>query len=310
MRKYVEYCLTLIRLFNAANDLRQLPLDIDDSLLTESGVHGKPRTSVDEAPTCMSNSLHVMRLRRIWARIHTCVYSTRALGDVDDTTRQIHITQIRADLEEWRESAPNPPPRSGNLLSIFSTREWYDLNYSGTILHLYQTQLSEDTQSSGSIFMDCMQASSTVCRLYRRQYVGTSIKHTWGTLHCLFLAGLTYLHCIWTSPAVRESTNHTEVNKTCTDCIMVLVVIAESWEDAAPYRDIFETLASRTMSMIMGTNHDHPPLPASPALSDDSDREAVTRWIADIDNQGMLSGFDELLSGFLNHSTPDGMPHG
>lgn len=255
----------------------------------------------------MSNAIHVIRLRRIWARIHACAYSSMALGGVDDDTRRSHIAQLRSDLEQWRATAPEPPPRSGNTLSIFSTQAWYDLNYSGTILQLYREQLAEGKQSPDDIFIDCMQAASTVCRLYRRHYVGTSIKHTWGTLHCIFLAGLTYLHCLWTSPTACESVQHHEVSKTCTDCTMVLVVIAQGWEGAAPYRDIFEVLASRTMSMIVTRNCQHRQLPTTPALSDTSDREAVTRWIADIDDMGMLDGFDGLLSGFMDDFTPYGV---
>ncbi|KAL6408572.1 hypothetical protein AUP68_08432 [Ilyonectria robusta] len=180
-------------------------MDIEDESISDTGPPSSPRNPVDIAPTSMSNAIHVIRLRNIWARIHACVYSANAFGHVDDVTKHSHVAQLRADLEEWLRAAPQCPPRAGRTLSIFSTRAWYDLNYSGTILYLYRAQLAEDKDTPDNIFMDCMQAASNVCHIYRRQYIGTSIKYTWATLHCLFLAGLTYLHCLWTSTAVVEA---------------------------------------------------------------------------------------------------------
>lgn len=280
--------------------LLQLPLDIDDASITKSGINGTSRISYNQPATSMSNAIHVIALRRIWARIHTCVYSRSELGDVDDTTRQAHVAQLRSDLDEWLATAPEPSARQGTRLSIFSTKAWYNLNYSGTILQLYRGQLAEHKGTPDEVFIDCVRAASNVCQLYRRQYIGTTIKYTWGTLHFLFLAGLTYLHCLWTSPAACASVTHGEVSKTCTDCTMVLVVIAEGWESASPYRDIFEVLASRTLSMIVSRAIGPQLPPATPALSDSSDREAVTQWIADINDNNILAGFDDLLAGFVD----------
>ncbi|KAM0324310.1 hypothetical protein ACHAQA_008087 [Verticillium albo-atrum] len=249
----------------------------------------------------MTNAIHVIRLRRIWARIHASAYTANMLSGEG---KQSYITQLRGDLEQWLRDAPQCPPRTGATLSIFCTRDWYEVNYSGTILQLYRTRLAEDGgTTTHDVFMDCMKAASTVCRIYRRQYIGTAIKYTWATLHCIFLAGLTYLHCLWTSPAVREAVPHNEIIKTCTDCTMVLVAIAEGWCRAAPYRDIFETLASRTMSMVLGGK------PAARANvqaadADSAERDILADWMADVDNMGMFDGFDDLLSGFLDDFAP------
>ncbi|KAJ5273302.1 hypothetical protein N7478_008427 [Penicillium angulare] len=245
----------------------ELPLDINDSQISILGIQGTPRTSADGVPTVMSNAIHVMRLRQIWARIHTLVCSADASQHTNWETHRASFIQLRADLDQWRATAPEPPPRHGQRLSIFSTRAWYELNYSGSILNLYRSQLAEDKNTPDNIFIDCMEAASFVCREYRRQYVGTNIKPTWSTLH----------------------------------------LIAEAWDGAAPYRDIFEVLASHTMSMIVSRSMQSQPLPDGPTLADASEREAVTRWISNIDDTGMLNVFDDLLAGFVGDFGPYGM---
>ncbi|KAL6408571.1 hypothetical protein AUP68_08431 [Ilyonectria robusta] len=85
---------------------------------------------------------------------------------------------------------------------------------------------------------------------------------------------------------------------------MVLVAIAEGWEGAAPYRDMFEALASHTMAMIANRKAATQEIPQTPALLDISEQDALAGWIAEIDSMGMLDGFDGLLSGFMDDFTP------
>lgn len=290
----------------------KLPMDIDDSSLSLTGVHGSPRSGSSGAPTSMSNAIHVIRLRRLWARMHASACSASAPADTEGSARPSDTTtaQLRADLEEWLRTAPQSPPRAGATLSIFATKEWYECNYSHTILQLYRVRLAEDKgATTHGIFMDCVAAASSLCHAYRRLYIGTQVKYTWATLHCVFLAGLTYLHCLWTSAAAREEVSRDEVVRTCTDCTMVLVAIAEGWGAAAPYRDIFETLASRTMSMVLsgmmpaGQQRSNEQ-PAGGGTADSPQRDVLADWMADFDSAGMLSGFDDLLSGFMNDFAP------
>lgn len=282
----LKYVVSRLVTIHSAHDCYKLPMDIDDDALSEAGLHSSPRTSLDDPPTSMSNAIHVIRLRRIWARMHA---STNRLDDG-------YISQLRVDLDEWLRTAPQLLSRPA-ALSIFCTGDWYDVNYSGTILQLYRCQLAKDNgAATQELFMECIKAASNVCRIYRRQYIGTSIKYTWATLHCIFLAGLTYLHCLWTSRSARDAIPHAEVIKTCTDCTMVLVAIAEGWNIAAPYRDIFEALASRTMSMVLSGKPAAQVTSQATDVSDDVERDALVDWMADIDG----NGFDDLLSGFMD----------
>ncbi|KAH6989672.1 fungal-specific transcription factor domain-containing protein [Ilyonectria sp. MPI-CAGE-AT-0026] len=276
----------------------ELPLDINDSSITHMGISGTHRDSFRDPPTTMSTAIHVFRLRCLWSRIHTSLNSNETGRTFNDRAYCDSLEQFRDDLESWLASAPPDVPRTGEDLSLFAKKDWFDLNYSYTILILYRGQLAEGKCTPDNVFMDCMQASRNICQGYRRQYVGTSVKYTWGTLHCLFLAGLTYLHCIWTSQAAYEAVQISDVNSTCIDCTMVLVVIAEGWEYAAPYRDIFEALASQTISMMLRGDRTWEASTFS-AVSDTSDRENMNRWLADMAGMDMLDVVNELLPGFV-----------
>ncbi|KAI1022224.1 hypothetical protein LB504_007231 [Fusarium proliferatum] len=283
----------------------EFPSDVDDSALTEAGILGSARSHSSQPPKGMSTAIHVFKLRYIWARIHTSLLSDTVRLSIEDHTYHARIEQLRVDLDTWLASSPEARPHVSDDLSIFAKRAWYETNYSHTILLLYRSQLREYKECLSKVFEDCIEASRNICQTYRRLYIGNSIRYTWGTLHCLFLAGLTYLHCLWTSPAAWESTRPEDVSKTCTDCTMVLVAIAEGWQAAAPYRDTFEALASRVITKVFNKNRTEQSSwpPPSEAETGDQNQDTWGHWMNDIASAGVLEGVDGLLEGFIGDFT-------
>ncbi|KAH6974178.1 fungal-specific transcription factor domain-containing protein [Ilyonectria sp. MPI-CAGE-AT-0026] len=277
----------------------EFPIDIDDSCITETGVHGTPRSSCSDPPTTMSTALHVFRIRCLWARTHASIYSDAAVSNPNHPTYSTRVKQLRTELEDWIASIPPIPARHGSALSIFATRDWYDLNYSETVILIYRDQLTGHTNVEDSVFMECARAAESICHGYRRQYIGKPVNYTWGTLHVLFSAGLTYLHCLWTSPAVGDAVWYDGMSSTLMDCTMLLVVIAERWKGATPYRDIFEALSNRTTAMMMDRKREQWMLPAPSTVSNPVDQGDLTQWMADISNVGMSDGIDRLLNGLI-----------
>ncbi|KAM6509894.1 hypothetical protein FALCPG4_017529 [Fusarium falciforme] len=278
----------------------EYPSDVDDSAITEAGITSPPRSHHSQPATTMSTAIHVFKLRHIWAQIHTSLFSGASRSDVEHGACHPRIGELRADLDTWLAEAPPSRPRQDDDLSIFSISTWYELNYSYTMMLLYRGQLAEYKESNKQVFEECIQASRNICQSYRRLYIGTAVRYTWGTLHCLFLSGLTYLHCLWTYPTVLESVRPEDVSKTCTDCTMVLVAIAEGWQSAAPYRDTFEALANRTIAMVINKSRSAPS-PAPPLgeveLGDDDN---WSHWLTDMAEAGVLDGVDGLLAGFIS----------
>lgn len=197
----------------------------------------------------------MFRLRCLWAKIHVALFSDTRRIRATDESYGARIRQLREELEEWHSTMPPEPPRTGEALSLFGSKDWFDANYSHSILLLHRNHLIETRAAvPDHIVLECLEAAESISRGYHRQFVTGKVGYTWSALHFLFLAGLTYLHCLWTSSTARDSRLLDTVSNTCMDCSMVLAVMAERWAGAAPYRDIFESLSRKTISMMMADN--------------------------------------------------------
>ncbi|RKL08437.1 hypothetical protein BFJ71_g1724 [Fusarium oxysporum] len=277
----------------------EFPLDIDDSNITETDILVEPRSPNSAFSTTMSTALHVFRLRKIWARLHASLYSD--IYSMDNTTHDDRIPLFRAEIDAWLASTPSIPPRTGAALSILATQDWYDLSHSETIIMLYRGRLIDHLGgASDDVFLQCARAAKSICLKNRRLYVAKPVNCTWGTLHVIFSAGLTYLHCLWTSAAVRHRTSLNEMSSTLTSCTMVLAVIAERFKGAAPYRDIFEALCTRTKEMMVDGGGEQLGVQISTMDPCYVMPGRFTQWMAEISDAGIPDTVDSLLAGLVS----------
>lgn len=248
----------------------------------------------------MTHAIHGFKVRALIGRIQTAIYSDLSLRD--PAIRKGRVEQLSLELENWRASKPLPMvPPVGGALAYFVTTDWYECNYYYATLHLYRVQITDTKDPApDEIFLRCLDAAKRTCHSFRRQYFGKPMTYTWSALHELFIAGLTYLYCLWMSPAARGVSRHDQVSSTCTDCTMVLVILAERWSDAASFRDIFETLASRTMTMMADSNHGNQITSTALAPGQAMYPEDLSQWVAGISDAGIPVGVDWLLSELID----------
>ncbi|KAI5457531.1 fungal-specific transcription factor domain-containing protein [Mariannaea sp. PMI_226] len=257
LRKRVFWCsysmdraaaMTLGRPFGVSDDDIdiELPLDIDDNHITSTMVYGQPRVAPNEPATALSAAIHTFRLRRIWSKIQRVHYSI-AKGPISG----VPITEaLRSELDEWHACTPKPLQPSTPKLSVFGSCDWFQIAFDHSILLLYCPQIvSSDPSETISLapYHECIRASKEISELYRRIFITNAASCSWGSLHILFFAGLTYIYCLWSSTAIREAVTYHDIYKTCTSCTVVLSLMAERWKAAAPHRDLFDLLANRTV---------------------------------------------------------------
>ncbi|RSL43369.1 hypothetical protein CEP54_015117 [Fusarium duplospermum] len=237
----------------------ELPLDINDEQINALGLLQSPRASPDEPPTNMTGAIHVIKLRRLWSKIGNSIYPTiTKCSLIQEVAKKPLIDQLDKELENWHAEIPQPPDTAGlDPLSVFASREWFKLAYDHSVLLLYRYWITHkpppgEEESVEHALETCSQKAREICLLYRRLFQYQSMQFTWGSLHILFLGGLTYLYCIWKSARVRQAAKKMDVINTCMACNTALVIIAERWSKATPYRDIFEVLSEKTIGLVCG----------------------------------------------------------
>ncbi|KAF5695164.1 transcription activator acu-15 [Fusarium denticulatum] len=195
----------------------------------------------------------------------------------------------------WRPSSSVAP--SVYQMTVLMLRHW--------ITH---KALDGEEDSVEEALKCCTQKAKELCLLYRRLFQYQSLQFTWGSLHILFLGGLTYLYCIWKSSRVRQAAKRMDIINTCMACNTALVIIAERWSKAVPYRDIFEVLSERTISLVCGDGSLSRGTNEASQTSDQNqsaDPRAVEDWSLDIvaDDMPVDSEWfvQELLQGMSNN---------
>lgn len=196
----------------------------------------------------MSAAIHVFELRRIWSRIHDALYSCKR--DPHISKRNAEVKNIQSALDSWRQQIPMFDGTSHEVLSAWTSEEWFELAYSNSVLMLYRTAITTTRDGSHEAMLRSSEAAREVCNRYRRVYLGYPVSFTWGALHILFVAGLTYLHCLWSSEKVRQTHKLNEVRSVCAGCSAVMMIIAQRFVSASSYEHIFQELASKTIDML------------------------------------------------------------
>lgn len=253
-----------------------LPLDIDDESITASGLTSSPRSQVADPPTLMSGTIHGIKLRRLWTKMNDQLYPPNGRRSCGDNCSQRRIIDsLRKDLEDWHAATPDQLDHStSHPLSVFASKSWFQLAYDYTILLLYRhymfrqhsgrngteasaaTVVDDTAKAANTALEECFVRARQICLSYRRIYQSSSVQFTWGSVHILFVAGLTYLFCLWHSSALRSKAKQSDIMSTCMACNTVLIIVAERWNLATSYRTAFETLSERTIRMICGDMDD------------------------------------------------------
>lgn len=294
-------------------------LDIDDDKITPTGFLGQPRESSSEPPTTVSSALHTIKLRKLWARMQSKIYPQTK--DSPSPCNNMLTDRFKEEIRVWMEMAPDQLQEGRAANNAFASPEWYKLMYHHSILLLHRGRLvvnqrNRNPQSpqnvceDASVFIDCATSSQAICELYKTLYLSQRLNDTWGALHVLFLAGLTYIHCVWNSAYTRNAIRRDIISATCTSCMIVLTVMAERCVSVAPYRDIFEMLSNATQAMLVDMDSGRNELPGRPVLSSQQ-ADQVNNYFMNMTDVGMCSSIEQLLMDIVEQhpQSPAGAVH-
>ena len=265
----------------------------------------------------MTCAIHIIKLRRLWSEVHSLLYAEVAPSSERQIAMTSTVRDLRQKLEVWRQAAP-AQTRSGvsKPLSVFTSTEWFTLAYNHSVLLLYRPFINDTLEhvelmpSRSEItevaFDECYNNAKQICMTYRGLYQQHPIQFTWGSLHILFLGGMTYLYCLWRSAKIRQAARLRDVMATCMACSTVLVIVAERWRVATAYRDIFEKLSERTINMLELEDSRRKQIQNDSAIPPSGSEDLINdtlpfdEWLRELDHAGMPLESDWLVQEILD----------
>lgn len=242
-------------------------------------------------------------MRRIWADMKSQAHLTNQGTHWQNAESG---SPIRERLRTWMRECPRPLENTQEDWVTIGSNHWCLLSYHHAIILMHQPALVQHSRrkfiqdkAMSAIYAECAESAATLCKVYQDVYLGSPVTHTWGALHIVFLGGLTYIYCLWIDRDCRRKYRRDTVASTCTACLVVLVIMTERWAAAQPFRDMFQSLASITHTMLAEQDEKDAREPALPLPTGASNR--LPEHLAGILGIGMCSSVEHVLGSMLQY---------
>ncbi|KAL4767783.1 fungal-specific transcription factor domain-containing protein [Aspergillus nidulans var. acristatus] len=173
-----------------------LPLPLMDDQLDESFT--APDTPLLPQIKDTSTFIHIIQLRKINARIYTSFHS---IGRTSSDTHELETTRnaFFSELNHWLIMAP----RYVRTSSTFQSQEWFQIAFHHAVLSLYRPSRAVPMPSSEDLRL-CMESAIGLINSYSSLYARNRIKYTFVAIHSLFMAAVTMLYALRSSPPLRH----------------------------------------------------------------------------------------------------------
>lgn len=191
-------------------------------------------------------AIQVIKLRQIQSSISTFIYKpARLLGNPEeiDSTR----IQIVLELNNW---ARNFPYKQSAHIAL-ETKAWPVISYHNSLTILLRPVVLEVArlrekapQNYIRWFQVFADSASTICLSYKTMYLRGFFRCMWLTIHGCFIAGISFLYCLWLDQFmhVLKWKRSSIIYDTINACSSILYVLAERWKGGVMFRDTFEHL--------------------------------------------------------------------
>ncbi|KAK9245938.1 fungal-specific transcription factor domain-containing protein [Lipomyces tetrasporus] len=237
-----QICVYLGRPFGIADNSIKVPFpsDLDDVFITSEGIMKPPE---DTPPSYKQVAVHIFQIRRLQSEIQTILYERAELPRRFATLKEWQTNMARR-LEEWHNSSP----KSAKDMNCNFNLYFLDLNYQQTRLLLHGISPAIPRPSVEAFFI-IADASEKVIRAYRQLHREKNINYTWMAVHNLFMAGTSYLYCLYHSKEVRSRTRMDVIDFNTMACIHVLTAMVDKCDAASGCRDTFELLTAAILRL-------------------------------------------------------------
>lgn len=200
---------------------------------------------------------HVFKLRSIQSNICSFIYNPLRFRDEEfnDSTK----VSILIELNDWMSTFPGKE----DTHSFFETNNWSLITYHNSVLLLLRPtilKIAQDKLNSSKRdfewFKIFTESASSICTTYKSGHLKGILDYNWLAMHCCFVAGISFLYCIWLDKTlnVLQWKRKSIIYETVNSCSSLLYVFAEKWESASVFRDSFERISNIIKNKIDKNN--------------------------------------------------------
>lgn len=252
------------------------PLSIHEDDINVSLPSHLPDQSLDSAnvtpPSSVENStspfVQHIRLRKIQAKIHRLIYTSRTTPSLPLETKKEIRKELFDELETWAKqvsllqlpSKDNPTVISSGFLHP----SWYEALYHSACLLLYRpsptfpavTSLDAD-QDDDDVLQIIWQSSRNVLARYLEVLRARRLNYSWVCLYTIFMAGLANVYSVGRCAQGRKRRVITflppylDVISDVRDCSNILTAICERWDDVRSSCEIFDQLSMSALKELI-----------------------------------------------------------
>jgi hypothetical protein len=180
-----------------------LPLPLTDEQLNESF----PAADAPLLPRIKDTStfIHIIQLRKINARVYTSFHSistpSHSIGQTPTNPNELETARSAfcSELNYWLMMAP----RYVRTSSTFQSQEWFQIAFHHAMLSLYRPSRAVPMPLSEDLRL-CMESAIGLINSYSSLYARNRIKYTFVAIHSLFMAAVTMLYALRSSPPLRH----------------------------------------------------------------------------------------------------------
>lgn len=198
-------------------------------------------------------ALHMVRLRRVQSSI--CNFLNRPVLGMEESAVDLARVEMTLQLNEWMSSFSQVPL----LIPLVDALDWVKFLYNYLMMILLRPVVLEVLKLRRQASLRTLEwfrvfahSALAICTCYRDFHVKGSMNYSWLAMHCIFVAGLSFLYCLWLdfSAQVLDWVQNPLINNTITACSEVLSEFVERFPEAEPFRNTFERVSLAVMSKI------------------------------------------------------------
>lgn len=234
-------------------------VDIDAPLPEEEPEEEEEAQQEGGKAPSSSNSgvIQMFKLRRIQSSICMCVFGPRKFLDNEDEVNQTR-QQILLELGEWKNAVPNTK----------DLNKWARISYHQSAIWLLRPvllQIEQNTLTNEAVewFQVLRNSASEISSSYNDVLCPSLLPLSNNldpltTVHSLFVAGVTYMYCIWLDRKLKLTPSKNQLHDLEISIAVIklyermLLNLAEQFPIAIMQKEIFMLLSERILESISG----------------------------------------------------------